>query len=48
METMTSDDVQLDAVLPALKSCPLFGLDGRNVDPGTSARARKEPRRSIA
>ncbi len=24
METMTSDDVQLDAVLPALKSCPLF------------------------
>ena len=24
METMTSDDVQLDTVLPALKSCPLF------------------------
>ena len=24
METKTQDDVQLDAVLPALKSCPLF------------------------
>ena len=24
METMTQDDVQLDDVLPALKSCPLF------------------------
>ena len=24
METMTPDDVPLDTVLPALKSCPLF------------------------
>ena len=24
METMTPDDVQLDDVTPALKSCPLF------------------------
>ena len=24
METMTQDDVQLENVLPALKSCPLF------------------------